>query len=113
MTLKDYLNNCEEGTEVTVFDTVYDIESYFYADTSNDERAMIMNDLAQLLTVAEIVKHGVIVNLSDIIEQNIDRIAEAELFNNCDIAWIMTDIEPILSGNVSEDWLRKFVDCLN
>ena len=113
MTLYDYIKQTEDW-ETTVFDKDYDIEVYFY---KNDEEELdswdeSMKRLSKLLTVDEISKNGVIVNLSELIESKMENLKEAELFRRVDIDWIMDDIEAIISGNVSEEWMEKFVKAL-
>ena len=114
MTLYEYLKLTEEGTEVTVWDTDYDIESYFYNDEDDEDKwQTAMLNLAKKLKVTEVNKRGVEVNLSKLIERNIDRLKEIDLFYICTTDWIMYSIESILSGNVSEEWLEKFVNTLD
>lgn len=112
MKLYDYLITLEEGTELTVWDTEYDIESYFYNDEPDDDWQTSMLELAKLLDVTETKKCGVIVNLSEVIEKKLDELKEADLFRRCTVDSIMNDMENILSGYVSEEWLNKFVDVL-
>ena len=115
MKLYDYLVTLEEGTELTVWDENYDIESYFYNDEPEDEDddwQTSMLDLAKLLDVTETKKCGVIVNLSEVIEKKLDELKEANLFRRCTTDSIMNDMENILSGYVSEEWFKKFVDVL-
>lgn len=113
MTLYDYLILTLEDAEVTVWDKDYDIETYFYNDQDEDNRWQIsMLELAKLLTVTKIWKNGIEVDLSDLINRNINNLKESELFNHCDIDSIMNDIEYIISGNVSEEWIEKFVNVL-
>ena len=115
MKLYDYLVTLEEGTELTVWDEDYDIESYFYNDEPEDEDddwQTSMLELAKLLDVTEVKERGVIVNLSEVIEKKLDELKEADLFRRCTVDSIMNDMENILSGYVSEEWLNKFVDVL-
>ena len=62
----------------------------------------------------EVVEFGntVTVNLSEVIENNLDNKVFDDLFIHNDIDSIMYDIENILSGNVSEKWMEKFVNSL-
>lgn len=113
MTLYDYIEQTKDW-ENTVFDKDYDIEIYFY---KNDYEEMdswnkSMERLSKLLTVDSISKNGVIVNLSELIESKLENLKNAKLFRVVDIDWIMDDIEAIISGNVSEEWMEKFVDAL-
>ena len=115
ITLYDYLKSCEVGTEVTVWDKDYDIESYFYSEdeTENlDSWDNSMMELAKLLKVEEQYNNGVVVNLAEVIENKLEDLDKADLFIECDIDSIMDDIMSILSGYVSENWLKKFVEVL-
>lgn len=114
MKLYDYLKTLEEGTELTVWDTDYDIESYFYNDEpeEDDDWQTSMLELAKLLDVTEIKKRGVIVNLSEVIEKKTNELKEADLFRKCTTDSIMNSMEGILAGYVSEEWFKKFVDVL-
>lgn len=112
MTLKDYLIQTAEGEETAVWDNTYDIEVYFYNQIDDDWDKTMM-DLASKLNVVAIRDGGVIVDLYDLMENNIDALTEADLFITTDVDDIMDDMESILAGYVSESWLRKFVDCLN
>lgn len=112
MKLYDYLKTLEEGTELTVWDTDYDIESYFYNDEPDDDWQTSMLELAKLLDVIEVKKRGVIVNLSEVIEKKLNELKEANLFRRCTVDSIMNDMENILSGYVSERWLKDFIDVL-
>ena len=114
MTLYDYIKQTEDW-ETTVFDKDYDIEVYFYKNDEDEELDSwdeTMEKLSKLLTVDEISKNGVIVNLSELIESKMENLKEAELFRVVDIDLIMDDIEAIISGNVSEEWMEEFVDAL-
>lgn len=113
MKLSDYMDLVEDGVEVTVFDKDYEMESYFYGGTNEaDEWHKLIYRLSKRLKITKILSTGVIVNLSDVIEKNIDKLKEADLFYSYDIDEIMADMERNLSGNVSEEWMRKFVECL-
>lgn len=112
MKLADYLKLTEDGTEVTVHDNTYVMESYFYNDNDTDAWTQAMNDLAETLTVTKIYDFSVEVNLSDLIEKNLGKIKEANLFRSYDMDDIMAGMDSILSGNVSEQWMQKFVECL-
>lgn len=112
-TLFDYLQSIEDGEELTVWDADYDIETYFYNDSGEDDIwQMSMLELAKLLTVKEVRELGVIVDLAEIIENKLDVLKETNLFKICKIDPIMDSIEMILSGNVSERWLETFVAAL-
>lgn len=112
MRLYDYLTTLEEGTELTVWDVDYDIESYFYNDEPDDDWQTSMLELAKLLDVTEVKERGVIVNLSEVIEKKLKELKEADLFLRCTTNRIMGSMEGILAGDVSEEWFKEFVDVL-
>ena len=112
MKLYDYLKTLEEGTELTVWDTDYDIESYFYNDEPDDDWQTSMLELAKLLDVIEVKEYGVVVNLSEVIEKKLNELKEADLFLRCTTNRIMGSMEGILAGGVSEKWFKKFVNVL-
>ena len=114
MTLYEYMEKLEEGTEVAVIDNDYDVETYFYNDMNyEDEWDKSMIALSKILTISEVIdEERVSVNMSDLIEKHIDELKQAGLFIRCTLDEIMYDIEQILSGYVSEEWLKKFVDIL-
>lgn len=112
MTLYEYLSLMGEGEELTVWDKDYDMETYFYSDRPDDEDDNWSRSawkLSEKLSITKISTNGVIVNLSDVIEKNIDKLKEMDLFIDCDIDSIMEDIHNILAGNVSKEWMEKFV----
>ena len=114
MTLYDYLKTMYEGYELTVWDADYDMETYFYKDTDESEdpwnKAIV--ELSKMLTVTKVGKRGVYVNLSEVVESHIDNLKKEDLFNDCDIDAIMYDMDSILAGYVSENWMIKFVNAL-
>lgn len=112
MTLHDYISLMSEGEELTVWDKDYDMETYFYNDKPCDRWDKSISVLSKLLEVKEIRSNGVIVNLSEIIENKLDNLDKAELFVKCNIDSIMYSMGEILSGNVSENWMEKFVAAL-
>ena len=112
MKLYDYLTTLEEGTELTVWDKEYNIESYFYNDEADDDWQTSMLKLAKLLDVTEIKERGAVVDISGIIEKKINELKEADLFRRCTVDSIMNDMENILAGYVNEEWFKKFVDVL-
>lgn len=112
MTLYDYLELMPEGEELTVWDKDYDMETYFYGGKPDDKWDKAMSDLSKLLTIEEIRNNGVTVNLSEIIENKLENLNKADLFIKCDIASIMDDIDNILAGNISENWMEQFVSVL-
>ena len=112
MKLYDYIKLMPEGEELTVWDKDYDIETYFYGGKPDDKWDKAMYDLSKLLTIEEIRNNGVTVNLSEMIENKLENLDKADLFIICDIDSIMDDIDNILAGNVSEDWMEQFVVAL-
>lgn len=113
MTLFDYIASTPEGEEITVWDSVYDMETYFY-NQENDAWDKAMLDLAKKLNVIEISSNGVTVDLYDLISRNIDDIRDSALFYDpdLDVDEVMDNMEDILAGNVSEFWFESFVDFL-
>ena len=112
MKLYEYLDLMSEGEELTVWDKDYDMETYFYGGKPDDKWDKAMSDLSKLLTIEEIRNNGVTVNLSEIIENKLENLNKADLFIRCDIDSIMDDIDNILAGNVSENWMEQFVAAL-
>lgn len=112
MKLYDYIKLMPEGEELTVWDKDYDTETYFYGGNPDDKWDKSMSDLSKLLTIEEIRNNGVTVNLSEIIENKLESLNKADLFIRCDIDSIMDDIDNILAGNVSENWMEQFVAAL-
>ena len=112
MTLYEYLEQTTDW-EVTVWDKDYDIETYFYKTNGKDKWDKAMNDLAKLLTISMFSKDGLVVNLTEVIEKKIPQLKDANLFIVCKIEPIMCDIDRILAGNVSENWLERFVEVLS
>lgn len=100
------------GDELTVVDNDYDIETYCYYTPTPDLWDGCFMRLAKILDATPIRLGVVSVNLSQVIEKNLDALEKADLFIYCDIDVIMDDIEAILAGNVSEKWLDKFVTVL-
>lgn len=111
MTLGEYIRQTDYGSEITVWDKDYDIEVYFdnYGD---DAWANAMMAFADKLDIVKFGNDGVVVNMSDVIERNIDNPKFKDLFIRVSVDDIMDDIENILAGYVSEEWLVEFVDCL-
>ena len=112
MKLYEYLDLMPEGEELTVWDIDYDMETYFYGGKPDDKWDKAMSNLSKLLTIEEIRNNGVTVNLSEIIENKLENLNKADLFIRCDIDSIMDDIDNILAGNVSENWMERFVSAL-
>lgn len=112
MTLLDYMS-AHEGEEITVHDVDYDIESYFYGDEPKDDWDRAMQKLAACLDIKEIKEDDeeVTVNLSELIENNLENIKDLFIVSTVDV--IMDDIEAILSGNVSEQWMVDFANAIS
>lgn len=110
MTLYEYIEQNPAVDEFTVWDTDYDIETYFYhEDDPDDEWGQAMKLIAQKLEVKEYHDEDkVCVDLSALVERNLNNGVFERLFirNNTDD--IMDDIENIFSGCVSEKWLSEF-----
>lgn len=119
MTLYEYIsiyhfNDAKFIDEVTVFDRDYDVEVYFYRPSPNDdlfEKAKTL--ISKKLDVVGFCGRGVVVNLSDVIERNLDNGVFEELFIHNDVDSIMDDIENIFSGYVSDQWLMDFANSLD
>lgn len=107
MKLSSYLSKIEKDSELTVFDVNYDIEVYFY-NSKHDLWDKTMFKFAHKLDIISIGSNGVIVNMSDVIEKNINNFDDLFYDNSTDA--IMDDIENILSGCVSENWFSNFVN---
>lgn len=112
MTLYEYIQYSADE-EITVWDNDYDIETYFYRNDGKDAWDKAMNDIAKCLSVVEFRNGGVVVNLSEVIENKLPELKNADLFKNCYIDDIMDDIGSIFAGYVSEDWLVLFADILS
>lgn len=111
MTLGEYIRQTDYGSEITVWDKDYDIEVYF-DNYGNDAWANAMMAFADKLNIVKFRTNGVVVNMSDVIERNIDNPKFKDLFIRVSVDDIMDDIENILAGYVSEEWLTEFADCL-
>lgn len=113
MKLYDYLELMKEYDELTVWDDTYFMETYFYSDHVYDnDWDKSMDELAKLLTIKEIREHGVVVNLTELVENKMKELEQSKLFIHCDIDSIMCDMDNILAGYVSESWMEKFVNIL-
>lgn len=112
MKLYDYIELMPPCEELTVWDSNYDMETYFYGGQPESNWEKTICDLSKLLTITEIRSNGVVVNLSDVIEKHIDEIAEHDLFYQNDIDFIMEGIETVLAGRVSDVWMQNFVEIL-
>ena len=112
MKLYDYMKLVPDGEEISIYDKEYDMEVYFYGGESTGWNKLMFR-FAKLLTINKITSYGVTVNLSDVIEKHMNQLKKADLFTEYDIEIIMLEMEKILSGNVSESWTRKFIECLS
>ena len=111
MTLAEYILNSNED-EITVTDECFDMETYFYPFDMEEKWDRAMRKFAEMLTVKEI-KHGTaIVNLSEVIENNLQNLKKTDLFTKCSLNAVMGSIESIIAGNVSEQWFERFVNTL-
>lgn len=113
MTLCSYMRLVKDGEEITVLDSEYKTETYFYGGKPSDKWDEEVEKLSKKLTVKEIRKNGIVVNLSKVIERSLNEIQKTDLFNQNDLDSIMDSMESILSGGVSEHWLEDFVKCLS
>lgn len=111
MTLYEYIKMSRDD-EITVWDKDYDVETYFYKTDEKDAWDKACCEFSKLLTVTEFSKIGVTVNMAEVIKNNIPKLKKTDLFIIHDIDVIMSDIEAILAGNVSEKWLTQFVNVL-
>lgn len=103
-----------DGNETTVWDKDYDMETYFYySDSTTDKWDMAMMKIAKALEVTSIHDGGYECNISEVIEKHIGEEDFDSLFVDSDIDAIMDDIENILAGNVSENWITKFAETLS
>ncbi len=117
MTLLDYMNQ-HYDEEITVYDTDYDIEIYFYGGEPEDDWDKAMQTIAAILEIKEVEQEpygafystGVTVNLSEIIGKSLDRIKQ--FFIDPDLDAIMYDIPNIFAGYVSEGWMKDFAETL-
>lgn len=122
MTLYDYIKqtthdsneNGEGIAEYAVTDVDYDIETYFYYEGWDaDDWAIAKNIIAKHLNVVEVIEPDrVVVDLSPMIERNINNGTFEKLFIRNNVDDIMDDIMAIFSGYVSEEWLMEFAESL-
>lgn len=119
MNLLEFMKQCEEGEEIIVFDKDYDIEIYFYGGKYTDKVdnwEKSMNKIAECLTVIEELTDRdhltVVVNLSEILEKSLESGKMDELFYSKNIDVVMSEMDIILAGNVSEKWLADFAESL-
>ena len=113
MKLYDYLLAMRNGEELTTWDNDYDTEIYFYAEyIPLDKWDKSLMELSKLLTVVEILEDGVVIDFAEVIESRMEELKKADLFIHCNIDAIMDDMNAIMSGYVSEEWMEKFVETL-
>lgn len=117
-TLYDYLEHCETGNEIIVKDKEYETFIEVHTDIEIDGNDSLFKkytiELMKLLTVKQITKGIIIVNLSEVIKSHIKELKESGLFVNeaCRVGHIMYSIDDIISGHSSEGWFVKFVEIL-
>ena len=111
MTLAEYIIASNED-EITVTDEHYDMETYFYPFDSYDRWNRLMQKFSEMLTVKEINHGTVVVNISEVINNKMESLKQADLFMRCSLDVVMSSIEEILAGNVSEKWFEKFVNAM-
>ena len=115
MTLYEFMLTHQDIYELTVWDKEYDLEIYFYPDciNSSDKLDNAMCEIAKKLIIkSEDCSEGITVNLSEVIERNINNGVFENLFINNDLDSIMTDISGIFAGYVSEKWMLDFAESL-
>lgn len=114
MTLYDFMSQHKDIDELTVWDKDYDIEVYFYPSDLDmkDDTGKAEIIIAKHLNIVEMHKDGVTVNLSEIIERNLNNGTFENLFIHNNTDSIMADIENIFAGYVSEKWLLDFAESL-
>lgn len=116
MTLYDYIKKHPNIDELTVWDKDYDLEVYFYSDILNpsDSWDKSMAKFAKKLTVVTENRNrcGVVVNMSEVINRNINKPIMVQLLNRVNIDAIMYDMPSIMAGYVGEKWLETFVSNL-
>ena len=111
MTLKEYILTCDENAEITVIDNT---TGYFYNDDfdSNDDWFNQIDRLAKKLAVTRAGNHKCMVNMFELLDKNKDAIIEHNMFYSyTPMSW-MQSMHSIISGDVSEAWLKEFVDLL-
>ena len=123
MTLKEYIASRPDNkdyAEFTVCDKDYDVEIYFCHPDMTEPWDIVMDKIASKLNVIEYSEEDlmhnnpkVIVDLSDLIDYNIDNNEMFEKLFICNtLTDIMDDIHAIFAGHVSEEWLTEFADSL-
>ena len=113
MTLYECLKSRPSGSEITVLDKEYDMESYFYNNKPEDKWDMAMEDLSKLIHVTNVIKNNVVeVDFSGLIEKKLDNIKRTGVFFRCTLNHVMECLPDMISGYVSEECLVKFVEAL-
>ena len=109
MKLSEYLATCDSSTEVTVWDDVYDMETYFYNDPVNDDFDKAVSLIAQCVDVVDIVEiaqiglNGVTVDFWGAIEKSRQALIDSGFYpEGSSTENLMNDVAPILAGNLSE-----------
>lgn len=115
MTLKNYILTCDKDAEITVIDqtTGYSC-GYFYNDEwdLDEEWFNQIDRLAKKLTVTWSGNYKCMVNMFELLNKNKDAIIKHNMFyTSTPMSW-MQSMHSIISGNVSEGWLKEFVDLL-
>lgn len=122
MNLLEFLKQYEEDEEITVFDKEYDLEIYFYGKGDSDKTQELKewqkayDKIAECLDVVEELTDRdcptVVVNLSEVLEKSLKSDAMDDLFISKNIDVVMSEMDLILAGNVSEKWLADFAKAL-
>ena len=113
MKLFDYLKMTEEDSEITITDKEYDTETYVYNSQPSDKWDELIIELEKMVDVVEVKSWGtVVVDFTKLLESKIDKISKADLFRNNEIEDLVCTMDGIISGNVSESWLEKFIEIL-
>lgn len=116
MNLYEYMEAHQDIDELTVWDTDFDMETYFYPEdvlTPEYDWDKAMAVIAKKLEVVEEHAHGVTVNLWDTIKLNVEKNPTFnDLFIDNRTYPIMADMMAILAGGVSEEWLTDFANSL-
>lgn len=117
-TLYEYMMKHPDEYEFTVFDTNYDIETYFYNPSDPeepDEWETAILELAKLLPINNSVEPDIdeiIIDLGQLIMCHLEAIKKTDLFNTTNIDDIIESMPSILAGNVCQEWMDKFINIL-
>ena len=113
-TLYDYLLHCESDEEITVWDTDWDMETYFYTPLNEeDDFHKAMKIVSQCVDVCEIRKNGVEVNFYDVIKKSRNALIAGGFYReNQDADDMMEDVDKILAGNLSEEDTLKWAEII-